>query len=823
MFFRSPTATCRTGLATLLALVVMLVGPARAQTVSYTGGTIVENFDSMGATGTNTPPGWFVGWTGPGVSFTTNVTVSTGSTAPNQVAAWNFGGTAASDRALGLSATGSGTPTPPGTNRFIEVRIRNGTTNAITAINVHYDGEEWRTGSSSSQVNVNVLQFSADGVNFTDMGASFQCTQPVFTPVSTALDGNAAVNRTTNLGGIYALPSSLPSNAVIYLRWFDLNDPSTDPGLALDNFSFAIAPIAIATQPQPQAVPRGSNATFTVTAIGTGPLTYQWRREGVVLDSSSHVGGANSATLTINNVQSADLGAYTVTVSNALGMVVSQPAGLSFAAPPFHWARQATGVGTLNESGDGVALDGATHLYVSGNFDTSADFGGTNVTASGSGFFLARYTAAGALEWVRTATSATAGGEAHNVAADPLGNCYLTGSFMGTTSFGASNLVSAGGSDVFIAKYDRAGNLVWVTRHGAGFNDSGRGVAADGTNGCFVTGILQTSSDANTARDIFFERYDAAGVLQWQQLPTGPSSDAGMAAASDTNGNAYFTGWFTGTVNFGTTNMTAAGSLRDIFVARFDRAGTLLWIRQIGGVNADEGKGIGVDTNGNVYVGGSLNLNFNGSNNAQQLRVTKFSPIGTLLWQRDLLAEFYFFDFSSTTDLGGNTWIFAGLHGNANFNGVPASASGTYDGLVAKYDSTGTLLWVQQIGGSGSSIGHRVAADVSGHCYLTGEFNGQATFGSTNLSGQGGTDFFITRLGSEVVVPPRLALSSSNGLATVEVTGAPGDWLRIETSSALASGWNVLTNVVLPASPARWSDASSLNQTQGFYRARLVP
>ncbi len=802
----------------------LVLARAAAQTVSYPGGTLIENFDSLGATGTNTPPGWFAGWSGPGVTFTTNVSVSNGSVAPNQAAGWNFGTTAAADRALGLAATGSGTPTPPGTNRFLEVRIRNATTNSISAIQVRYDGEEWRTGSSSSQVNVNVLQVSADGVNFTSLGAAFQFSQPVFTPVSTALDGNAAANRVTNIGGIYALPSPVPSNGVIYLRWFDLNDPSTDPGLALDNFSFASSPIAIITPPLAQAVPPGSNATFSVTTVSPLAFNYQWRRDGVLLSNSARITGATSAALTISNVQAADLGAYTVTASNTLGVLVSAPAGLSFAAPSFHWARQVTGSGSLNELGDGVAMDGVTHLYVSGNFSTSASFGTTNVTASGSGIFLARYTAAGVLEWVRTGTSATTGGEAHNVAVDPLGNCYLTGSFMGTTSFGASNVVSAGGSDVFLAKYDRAGTLLWLTRLGAGFNDSGRDVTADGTNGCFVAGNLQTSTDANVSRDIFFARYNAAGTLQWQQLPVGSATDAGMGAASDADGNAYFTGWFTGTVNFGTTNLTAAGSLRDIFVAKYSRAGALLWIVQSGGANADEGKGIGVDTNGDVYVCASLNLKFDGSENAGQLRLMKFSGAGGLLWQRDLPAEFYYFDFSSVTDRGGNTWIFAGLHGSSEINGVPVLAAGPYDAFVAKYDSTGALLWLKQVGGSGSSIGHRVAADVSGHAYLTGEFDGAASFGVTNFTGAGGTDFFLARLGSETLVAPRLALTSSNGLATLEVTGAPGALLQIETSPVLTNpGWSVLTNVILPASPSRWCDASSLSQTQRFYRARLGP
>src|ERR1041384_545990 len=132
------------------------------QTISYSGGLLTENFDSIGSAGTNTPPGWFVGWAGASVTFATNIVVNDGSVAPNQTAGWNFGSSGTTDRALGVMATSTGTPTPPGNDHFVEVRIQNNTAQPIGAINVHYDGEEWRTGSSSTQINSNVLQFSAD-------------------------------------------------------------------------------------------------------------------------------------------------------------------------------------------------------------------------------------------------------------------------------------------------------------------------------------------------------------------------------------------------------------------------------------------------------------------------------------------------------------------------------------------------------------------------------------------------------------------------------------------------------------------------------------
>lgn len=85
-----------------------------------------------------------------------------------------------------------------------------------------------------------------------------------------------------------------------------------------------IAPVtflgpAIATAPRSLARAVGDTATFDVTAIGTGPLAYQWRFNGVSL------AGQTNASLTLLNVQSAQAGAYSVMVSNSVAVVTSTP------------------------------------------------------------------------------------------------------------------------------------------------------------------------------------------------------------------------------------------------------------------------------------------------------------------------------------------------------------------------------------------------------------------------------------------------------------------------------------------------------------------
>src|SRR5215207_8407465 len=69
---------------------IFLEPEATAQTVTHMGGTLSETFDGVGALGTTTPAGWFVGWAGGTVTFSTNITVNDGSLAPNQNAGWNF-------------------------------------------------------------------------------------------------------------------------------------------------------------------------------------------------------------------------------------------------------------------------------------------------------------------------------------------------------------------------------------------------------------------------------------------------------------------------------------------------------------------------------------------------------------------------------------------------------------------------------------------------------------------------------------------------------------------------------------------------------------
>jgi len=91
----------------------------------------------------------------------------------------------------------------------------------------------------------------------------------------------------------------------------------------------ATTPPAILIQPQDIAVNNGANASFSVTAIGSGPLTYQWRKDGVNLADGTDLAGSTSPRLSLTNVQIAATGNYDVVVSNTVGSVTSDKAALT--------------------------------------------------------------------------------------------------------------------------------------------------------------------------------------------------------------------------------------------------------------------------------------------------------------------------------------------------------------------------------------------------------------------------------------------------------------------------------------------------------------
>jgi hypothetical protein len=149
-------------------------------------------------------------------------------------------------------------------------------------------------------------------------------------------------------------------------------------------------------------------------------------------------------------------------------------------------------------------VDGSGNSHVTGSFGGTATFGSTTLTDTKDGdIFVAKYDPDGNVLWAVQA-GGIEGNTGNGIAVDGLGNSYVTGSFQGDAAFDGTTLTSAGSSDIFVAKYDPDGNVVWVTQTGNAGQELGRGIALDGSRNSYVTGV--------SALRIFLAKYGGGNL-----------------------------------------------------------------------------------------------------------------------------------------------------------------------------------------------------------------------------------------------------------------------------------------------------------------------
>ena len=273
------------------------------------------------------------------------------------------------------------------------------------------------------------------------------------------------------------------------------------------------------------------------------------------------------------------------------------------------WSRRLGG--TNSDFGRDIAVDSAGNVLLTGEFHGTADLGGGPLSSAGaSDIFVVELDAQGQHLWSRR-LGGTNSDFGRGIAVDSAGNALLTGEFHGTADFGGAPLSSTGDWDIFAVKLDAQGQHLWSRRLGGTSSDVGQDIAVDSTGNVLLTGYFSGTADFGGGPlssagdwDIFAVELDAQGEHLWsRRLGGGTSSDFGLGIAVDSAGNVLLTGYFSGTADFGGGPLSSAGGY-DSFAVELDAQGQHLWSRRLGGTGNDEGRGIAVDSAGNVLLTG---------------------------------------------------------------------------------------------------------------------------------------------------------------------------------------------------------------------------
>jgi len=389
------------------------------------------------------------------------------------------------------------------------------------------------------------------------------------------------------------------------------------------------------------------------------------------------------------------------------------------------------------------------------------------------------------LAWARS-IGGTSGDVSRSMVTDASGNVYVVGQFQGMVDFdpgsGTTNLTSNGNEDVFFAKYDKLGNLVWVKQIGGTAQDVVEGIALDGSNNIYISGAFQNTVDfdpnAGTQNlmsagnaDLYLAKYNNNGEYQWAfNLGTAAGSERGLEVEVDQNSNVVLTGSFSGTVDFdpSTTNTADVTAVGDRFVAQYDSNGAYKWAIAIPGTLRNTFDHLALDANGNIYLVGdftgiedfdpsvnSANLTSNGD---RDVFIAKYNSSGTYQWAKNIGGTSRDVGQAIALNNSNEIAITGAFQGIADFDPGTGTANLTSNGgqdiFIAKYDNSGNYQWANGIGGTGTDQGNAIRINASNQILLAGAFSGanidfDPGTGTANLSSNGGTDLFAARFAND--------------------------------------------------------------------------
>ncbi len=339
--------------------------------------------------------------------------------------------------------------------------------------------------------------------------------------------------------------------------------------------------------------------------------------------------------------------------------------------------------------------------------------------------------------------------EGYALCFDDTGNLYTVGSYWGTVDIEDSTFTTLTGvGEMFLAKYDPAGNLVYVRAYDSTFTARNiRDMKVDALGNIYILGFsVMAPGSCPVPGELYFGKFNNAGDCLWLK-GGGGGNNLASAIAIDDDYNIYTAGYGYGTYHFGPFPVNTNGG-RDAVLVKYDSTGQEKWLRIYGGTGDDNISGLLFANDGHLYITGHV---------------------------------------KGCTDFGGSAYTQKGLS----------------DAYLAKIDTGGNLIWVRSGGGTDSNYGYSIDEDGQGNIFIAGMYESEATFGSHTVAGS--NKFFLAKYnadGDVLFANPIDASASWSGYSTntgwlsgcnIRVSKSSGDiYLTVSSSGEANFGPHVV-------------------------------
>jgi hypothetical protein len=400
-----------------------------------------------------------------------------------------------------------------------------------------------------------------------------------------------------------------------------------------------------------------------------------------------------------------------------------------------------------------IARDSIGNIYSTGYFSSPiAQFGTlllTNTsTTNSSDVFISKTSPTGGMIWTKKIGGPNQD-KGKAVALDKAGNVFVTGTFLGSISFGPNLTLNAdsGSADIFICKYDNAGNFLWALNVGGPLGDEVYDLNVDHNGNAIVTGQYIANAHFSTASvtssldtsglqytyDIFVLKLSGYGSFKWLKTGSAKFDDRGTGLAVDSSNNIFLIGQFSDTIRFTQTYPNTV--YNTCFVMKMDSLGNELNMVKYSG-SSSLANSVCVNDSNEVLICGDFtgNLLFN-TTPLQQIVNTFPRKIYSAKFDNNL-NFIYCNSYGSTKSISGKRIVaghdlsyyifgefkctfsqFAASYGTGVFNSI-----GFQDLFIAKFDNSGNSIWQRQLGGRDNEFANGLVCDNQNNPVIAGSF-----------------------------------------------------------------------------------------------------
>lgn len=304
-------------------------------------------------------------------------------------------------------------------------------------------------------------------------------------------------------------------------------------------------------------------------------------------------------------------------------------------------------------------------------------------------------------------------------------------------------------------------------------------------------------------------KYAADGTKLWHRYIQTSQRDRAEAVAVDPQGNVLVAGYTAGDLGgFG-------AGMDDFFVAKYNAAGTRLWVHQFGSIFLDHLVGVTTDAQGNVYATGyTRDGNRFLCNCETDLVIVKYDPDGNQLWYRKHGTDEFDNGRDILVDPDGFIYIAGDTRGD--FGGETNTNNFANHAMISKFDQNGDIVWTNIFGSDEQDIAWAIARSQDNNIYATGVTNGRIDGGTYYSIGE--NDGFLARFDATT--------GATNWIKQIEPTSAlssEGMWgVAVDSQGVVhVAGYVGGTFFGTPSGPqdaalATYDDAGNLLSSQLF-------